>query len=148
MRKTKRKSDISKRRGPDEDKWAPIDRWMQENGGSVPEKELFIFDDGGNNVALADVKCRRTYYAMYREIAAVRRCPAALALRRLVAKTKLRALTAANRVANRCRHEPGCAASITLQVHVSRCMQIGGEFDVKRHEIDSGHVYRIDCVEV
>jgi hypothetical protein len=131
--------------------WEPIDRWMRENGGSVPAGQVFIFDENGRNVSVADLECCHIYYTMYKASKAVPACPARLTVRRLIATSKLRALRAAERVRRRCRLEPACDAVIRLQVRAWGCnafgVRINGQFVQLGNEAWAAHCYRIECIE-
>lgn len=141
---------IPRKGAPQEnEKWKPVDRWMQENGGSVPENELFIFGEDGRKVSVQNVRCGQTYFTMYKALAVVPACPAALVIRRLDAKARRIALSAAIRVRRACQRHPSCNGVIRLQVKASGCNQVGimvnGIFVPRRSEAWAGRCYRIEC---
>jgi hypothetical protein len=136
----------------EEGEWDPVDAWMQTNGGSVPEEQLFVFVGSGANIAIADVVCGRSYYTMYKAVRAVRGCPApGLVLRRVIRKAKARAYVAALRVRRACIRRPSCEAVIKVQVRAWGCATYGqvvnGQFAPQRYEAWAGFVYRIECIQ-
>ena len=126
------------------------DAFLNGLGGTLPDDKPFVIDAAGNQVAISEIKCGKTYYVFCwkRLRNETKDCANTIAWIQARAQAKECAMKRAEEVANACRKQPSCHAQIFFQYEQRDCAEYfkpdaGNAHD--RWEFQLFYEVRVEC---